>query len=160
MHLRDERAGLLAVGKQQPFVRSQPNGQQRVGGGRCVGREREVEAEHAVDGGQGFGIGGVQSQVDVGEEGRSKRPSSLGVGSDDWMAPSGERRAIELDMLASAGGVIEDGVATAGGDPLVVEGGHVEALAEGRLAAGDHGQSNRAPKHGAEVAGGYVASHR
>ena len=63
-------------------------------------------------------------------------------------------------MLAGAFGVVEDGVAAAGGEPaVVVEGGYVKALAEGGAAAADHGEGDGAAEDGAEVAGGDVAAH-
>ena len=57
------------LGEKEPLVRTQPDGPQVVTGGRGVGRDWEVDAEHAVDRGQRFRVAGIQTQVDVGEEG-------------------------------------------------------------------------------------------
>ena len=57
------------IGEQEPFVGSEPDGRQVVRHGGGVGGERELDAEYPVDGGQRFGVAGVQAQVEVGEEG-------------------------------------------------------------------------------------------
>ena len=99
-----------------------------------------------MDGGQRISIAGVEAQVEVGEEGAFDE-LAVGRGRRLWiglrLTVSGG--GLELYMLAGALGVVEGGVAAAGGEPaVVVDGGYVETLAVASAAAGDHGQGDRA----------------
>jgi len=65
----DQSLVLVVLVEQEPFVRSQPDGQRPVVSSRGVGSERELGTKDSVDRSQCVGVVGVQAQVDVGEEG-------------------------------------------------------------------------------------------
>lgn len=69
LQITGQGLGIILRGEQEPFVGSQPDCQESLAGGCGVGRERELDAEHLLDCSEGFRVGGVQSQIDVSEEG-------------------------------------------------------------------------------------------
>ena len=69
LEIRDQGVGPVVLREKEPFVGSEPGGQEFLVGGCGVGGERELDAEDLMDCGKGFGVCRIRSEVDVGEEG-------------------------------------------------------------------------------------------